>query len=90
MILSHAIRYNASAVPGAIDALARALGVDDPADAVAELVARLGLPSGLRECGVTEIDLDAVAQLSQSNGNVANNPAPVSEADARVILEAAY
>lgn len=90
MILPHAIRYNAATVPGSIVALAFSMGVDDPAAAVAELVARLGLPAGLRDCGVTEDDLDAVARLSQSNPNVANNPAPVSEADARAILEAAY
>ncbi len=90
MILPHAIRFNAAAVPGSIVALAFSMGVDDPADAVADLVARLGLPAGLGACGVTEDDLDAVARLSQSNPNVANNPAPVSEADARAILEAAY
>ena len=90
MILPHAIRYNAEAVPWAIAGLALSMGVSDPADAVADLVARLGLPSGLRECGVTEEDLDAVAQTAPSNGNVANNPRPVSEEDARAILAAAY
>jgi alcohol dehydrogenase len=50
----------------------------------------MGLPAGLRECGLTEEDLDVVAQLSQSNGNVLNNPRPVSEQDARAILTAAY
>lgn len=90
MILSHAIRYNSEAVPESIAGLAVSMGVGDPAEAVDVLVARLGLPSGLRECGVTEEDLDAVAQLSQSNGNVLNNPRPVSEEDARAILAAAY
>lgn len=90
MILPHAMRFNADTVPWAIAGLALSMGVQDPADAVAELVARLGLPAGLRECGVTDEDLDAVAQLSQSNGNVLNNPRPVSEEDARAILAAAY
>jgi len=90
MILAAAIRFNASTVPGPIAALARSLGVADPADAVADLVVRLGLPSGLAACGVTEDDLDAVALMAPSNGNVANNPVPVSEGDARAILEAAY
>jgi hypothetical protein len=31
-----------------------------------------------------------VARLSQSNANVARNPRPVSEADARAILAAAF
>ena len=90
MILPHAIRYNADAVPWAMAGLALSMGVPDPADAVADLVVRLGLPSGLRECGVTEDDLDAVARMAPSNGNVANNPRPVSEEDARAILAAAY
>lgn len=90
MILSHAIRFNADTVPVSVAGLAFSMGVDDPADAVEALVGRLGLPAGLEACGVTEDDLDAVAQLSQSNGNVLNNPRPVSEADARAILAAAY
>lgn len=90
MILPHAIAFNAPAVPWAMGGLAVSMGVSDPAEAVADLVTRLGLPSGLRECGVTEEDLDAVAQMASSNGNVANNPRPVSEEDARAILAAAY
>ncbi len=72
-------------------ALGEAIGApDDPAGAVAALVARLGLPTQLGDCGVTLDDLDAVARLSQSNGNVKNNPRPVTEDDARAILSAAY
>lgn len=90
MILPHAIRFNADAVPTAVGALAGAMGVDDLAGAVADLVVRVGLPVGLGQCGVTEDDLDAVARLSQSNPNVLANPAAVSEADARAILASAY
>lgn len=90
MILPHAIRFNADAVPTAIAGLSLSMGVPDPAAAVTDLVARLGLPSGLGECGVDEEDLDAVARMAPSNGNVANNPRPVSEEDARAILAAAY
>ena len=68
-----------------------ALGrADDAAAAVDELRASLGLPGRLREVGVTEEDLDAVARQSQSNRNVAANPRPVSEADARAILQSAF
>ena len=49
-----------------------------------------GLPSRLRDVGVSEDDLDAVARLSQGNPTVARNPRPVSEEDARAILAAAY
>ncbi len=89
MLLAPAVRFNAETVPEAVDRIADALGVTDAAEAIAGLVERLGLPSGLSECGVTDSDLDAIARLSQSNGNVAANPRPVSEQDARAVLGAA-
>jgi len=54
------------------------------------LRADIGLPGRLSEVGVEEGDLDAVARLSQSNHSVVANPRPVSEADARGILQAAW
>ncbi|HEX4866357.1 MAG TPA: iron-containing alcohol dehydrogenase family protein [Acidimicrobiales bacterium] len=91
ILLAHSIRFNAEAVPRAVTAVGAALGrPDDAAGAVDDLRARLGLPARLSEAGVDEADLDVVARLSQSNGNVARNPRPVSEADARSILEAAW
>lgn len=90
IILPHAIRFNAEAVPGAVRRLGEAIGApDDPAAAVAALVERLGLPTRWSDVGVTDEDLDAVARLSQDNGNVAANPRPVSEDDARAVLDAA-
>lgn len=91
VILAHAVRYNAEAVPDEVRRIGAAFGrPDDPAAAVAELVERLGLPTTLEGCGVDEADLDAVARLSQSNGSVQANPRPVSEAEARAVLAAAY
>ena len=89
VILPHAIRFNTVAAYDAVERLGRAIGDDDPAAAIAALVERLGLPTHLSDCGVTDEDLDAVARLSQSNPNVRNNPRPVSEDDARAILESA-
>ena len=70
--------------------LAAALGSDDAAKAVDALRAGVGLPARLSEVGVDEADLDAIARLSQSNANVGRNPRPVTEDDARAILQAAY
>jgi maleylacetate reductase len=90
IILPHAMAYNADAVPEALAAIGLAIGApDDPIGAVSALVHRLGLPARLSECGVTDEDLDAVARLASGNRNVAANPKPVSEADARAILAAA-
>lgn len=91
VLLAHAVRFNLDAVPAELHAVGEALGdADDPAGAVARLVEQLGLPARLSDCGVTEDDVEAVARLSQSSPNVARNPKPVSERDARAILEAAF
>jgi maleylacetate reductase len=90
VLLAHAVRFNADAVPDELDRLARALSVADVATAIDELRATLGLPGSLAECGVTDDDLDAVARLAESSPAVAANPKPVSAADARAILDAAF
>ena len=91
VILPHAIRYNTPAVPEAVRRIGWAIGdADDPAGVVERLVARTGLPGRLRDCGVTSEDLDAVARRSQQSPGVRANPRPVSEEDARAILEAAW
>jgi maleylacetate reductase len=91
LILAHALRFTAPAVPDEACAIGEALGdPDDPASAVDRLRERLGLPESLAECGVTLDDLDAVARMSAGNHSVAANPRPVSEDDARAILAAAF
>jgi alcohol dehydrogenase class IV len=91
IILSHAIDFNADAVPRELYRIGTALGdPDDPAGAVRRLLARLDLPDRLSDVGVDEEDLDVVARLSQSSHSVRTNPRPVSEEDARAVLEAAY
>jgi maleylacetate reductase len=91
ILLAHAMRFNAEAVPDAMARIGAALGAaDDPAGAVDRFRSGLGLPGRLSEVGVSEGDLEAVARLSQSNHNVARNPRPVSEADALSILQAAW
>jgi maleylacetate reductase len=91
IILSHAIDFNRDAVPTEVRRIGEAIGApDDPAGAVRALVARLGLPATLSDAGVDEADLDAVARLSQSNMSVRANPRPVSEDEAREVLEASW
>jgi alcohol dehydrogenase class IV len=89
ILLAHAIRFNADAVPDEVERLSAALG-GDAATAVDELRAAIGLPGRLSEVGVAEEDLDVVARLSQSNANVARNPRPCGELDARAILHDAF
>lgn len=91
LILPHAMRFNLPAVGDAAAEVGAALGdPGDPAGACEALRDRLGLPSRLSGCGVSEEDLEAVVRLSQSSPAVRANPRLVSEPDARAILEAAW
>lgn len=90
ILLSHVVGFNREAVPGPVGAVGAVLGGDDAVRSIDELRSTLGLPATLSEVGVTEDDLDTVARLSQSNQNVANNPRPMDEADARALLESAF
>ncbi|MET0902621.1 MAG: iron-containing alcohol dehydrogenase family protein [Acidimicrobiales bacterium] len=89
ILLTHSIAFNAETVPEEVGRLSVAFGAE-AASAVDALRAGIGLPARLSEVGVAEDDLEAVARLSQSNANVGRNPRPVSEDDARAILQAAY
>jgi len=91
IVLAHAVRFNAEAVPKAIERIGMSLGdAGDPAGAIGRLRERVGIPGRLSECGVTEDDLDAVARMAEGNANVRANPRPVSESDARALLEACF
>ena len=90
VILAHAVRFNADAVPDEVERIGAAIGSHDAAAGIDLLRDRLGLPGRLSECGVTEEDVDAVVRLAEGNGNVRNNPKPVGEDGARAILEAAF
>jgi len=90
VILAHAARFNADAVPEVTARLAAVFGRrdGDAAAAIDDLRARLGLPARLIDCGVGAEDIAAVARLSVENAAVAKNPKPVTEQDALAILNA--
>ncbi|MBA3654116.1 MAG: iron-containing alcohol dehydrogenase [Actinobacteria bacterium] len=91
IILAHALRFNTEAVPDAVGRIGVALGEEfDAAGAVDRLRAQLGLAGRLSECGVNEDDIDAVVRQVSGNRNISANPRPVTEDDARAILEAAF
>jgi maleylacetate reductase len=91
IVLSHALRFNADAVPDEVARIGMALGDElDAAGAVDRLRERLGLPPGLSDCGVDDEDIDAVVRQVSGNRNIAANPKRVTEDDARAILEAAF
>ena len=90
LLLAHVVRFNAAAVPDEVAAIGAAMGATDAADAIDALRSQLGLPGQLSDCGVSDEDIEAVSRMAEGNGNVRNNPRPVSEADALAILEAAF
>jgi maleylacetate reductase len=105
IMLPHVMRFNADAVPDAMSAIARnfpprfmqlslpglrgRVGVGAP-EAVALLVASLPAPQRLRDAGVPEAVLDSVAAEAAGNSTVQANTKPVSEANIRALLRAAW
>lgn len=57
---------------------------------VAALVAELGLPGRLRDCGVTEDKLDAVADAAMHDRWIPTNPRPLDRAAVRALLQEAF
>lgn len=92
ILLPHILRFNRSAAPEAMSAVASAMGVDGPddvADAVASLVADIGLPDNLGSLGVTAAELPAVAQKAETDHLSATNPRKASAEDYLALLQAA-
>jgi len=100
IMLPHVIQFNAEAVPDAMSAIADAMESPHPAlprkrgrqaaNGVAALVASLPVPKRLRDAGVPEGILDEVATEAAGTATVRNNPKPVTDADVREILRAAW
>lgn len=102
LFMPHVIRFNAEEDPQCYRAVAQAMGVDvtgrsdaeaaaAAADVIAELAARVGLPSKLSEVGVPEDALDALAEATLYDGAIVYNARTVMEAEeVRAIYQAAY
>ena len=84
--LPEALRFNAPVAPEAVQTLVRAFGTDDVPSRLEELAALGGFPLRLRDHGVPEEDLPAVAAAAAVRPGTRNNPRPVSEADALGVL----
>jgi maleylacetate reductase len=76
VMLPHVLRFNEPATAAPQARVAEALGHPggEAADAVAELIAGLGLPTRLRDVGVREDQLDRIAELSMHDRWVHTNP----------------
>lgn len=93
IMLPHVLRYNATINAARQDALAGAMGqAGRPlADAVADLVERIGQPRRLRDAGVRRGQLGRIAELALDNPRVRANPRPFAGKPAMLaMLDAAY
>jgi len=88
VILPHATAYNRTAAPEAMRIAAQALGADDAAQGIFDLVSRIGGPTALKDIGMPEDGLDRAARLATENQYP--NPRPVEYEPVRELLENAY
>jgi maleylacetate reductase len=88
--LPAALRFNASLAPEAVARFGNAIGAaGDPAGMV-EALARLGGYENLRDFGVPEDDLPAVAEVAAARAGNQNNPRPATPAEIEVLLHQIY
>jgi maleylacetate reductase len=88
IVLPHAVAYNASAAPQAMERIARALEADDAAQGLFELNVRLGAPTSLEALGVRHADLDRVTDAALAAPYP--NPRPLQREAIRALLENAW
>jgi maleylacetate reductase len=93
VMLPHVLRFNESVNAARQKWVSEALGRPDQpaADAVAALIAGLGLPTTLRDVGVKPEQLDAIAAGSMHDRWVHTNPRKIDDpATVRALLDAAW
>jgi maleylacetate reductase len=88
VVLPHVVAFNATAAPGMIAALSRALGAADPARRLWDLAGELGAPRALRDLGMAHDDVRRVADLAADSPYA--NPRPVSHDDLNRLVLAAW
>jgi len=80
--------FNSSAAPQAMARIAAALGCNNAASGLYDLVARLQAPHSLRALGMRETDLDSAADLATRNPYY--NPRAVTRDNVRELLQSAF
>ncbi len=93
VLLPAVLRFNRPAVGAKFDALRAAMGLrtdEDPADFIAALNARLGLPRGLGAMGLPKARLPQIAELAMKDHCHATNPRTATMADYQQMLDASF
>jgi maleylacetate reductase len=89
LCLPPALRFNQPVAPEAIARLGEAMGADDPIGRVEQL-ARLGGFERLRDFGVPEDELDAVAEATAVRPGAKANPRPASPDEIADLFRSIY
>jgi maleylacetate reductase len=84
----YAVGFNAAAAPDAMRRIERALGVNDAARGLYDLNVRLGLPTGFKDLGLKESDIDKAVEVVLA-AKIAH-PRPVAKADLRNVIGQAF
>jgi alcohol dehydrogenase len=99
LLLPHVVAFNAPARPDKAAQLARLLEVEanprekrgeEASAAVARMVADIGLPTRLRDVGVPEEKLPAIAKDAFKSGMMTCNPRQPTEQEVRELLRRAF
>lgn len=88
VVTPYAIAFNRSAAPEAMQAIKRALDVEDAAQGLYELNVRLGVPTGLKDLGMKAADIEGAADLV--GASPIPNPRPISRADLVDLITQAF
>ena len=88
IILPHALAYNAKAAPGAMAAIAQALGASNAAQGAFDLARSTGAPLGLHQIGMREDELDKACEIALQNQYP--NPRPLEAGVIRELLQNAW
>jgi alcohol dehydrogenase class IV len=99
LMLPHQMRFSAMGAPERYAAIAAALDAppaatltrraESAADAVADLIQRIGLPTRLTEAGVSADLVPTLTALAQTDVNLSTNPRTVSTEDVAALYRAA-
>ncbi len=87
-LLPHAVAYNRPATQAAMQAVSRALGVEDPAGGLYDLAKSLGATMALRELGMPQSGVGQATEASLANPYW--NPRPLEKEGIHSLLSAAY
>lgn len=93
VMLPHVMRYNRAQCARQMERIATAFGRDDgdAAAAVGELIARLGLPTRLRDAGVRQDQLGSIAAGAMGNLWLRTNPRTITDqAEVEALLASAW